>query len=362
MAKVSDAFESDEPDVEGYEKAFKEAFGKKNEEFEEIKKKKLVISLYGPVNSGKSSVVNALTGRKLADVRAIPGWTTEIKLYRLTENAYISDTPGLDDVTPKNSKRAEEFVEQDTDIIIFFINANVGASKSVVDAYQKLHSLDKPIIVVLNKIDTLELDEQRDIEQHIQDVMKVKAVPISAKKNIGIDLLHLEIIEILESKGKDLLYLKVSKFKDEEVDKWITSATIAAAGAAVIPIPGADMPILTGIQVGLAMKIAYIYNCEVTKEDVMQLVAATVTGGIGRQIFRWGIQGMKGLGWAGGPLTEGPVMILAASVAASVTYGFGHACKAYYKGGMTLDLKEVGKIFREMQKRRQKSDENGQQN
>ena len=171
---------------------------KKSEEFEELKKKKLVISLYGPVNSGKSSVVNALTGQKLADVRAIAGWTTEVKLYRLTENAYISDTPGLDDIAEEHSKRAEEFVEQDAHIIIFFLNASVGTPKSAVDAYNKLHSLGKPIIVVLNKIDTIELDEQKDIEQQIQDVMRVRAVPISAKKNIGIDLLHREVMEILE--------------------------------------------------------------------------------------------------------------------------------------------------------------------
>ena len=183
---------------------------KASEEFEEPKKKKLVISLYGPVNSGKSSVVNALTGQKLADVRAIAGWTTEVELYHLTENAYISDTPGLDDITEENSKRAEEFVEQDSHIIIFLLNASVGTPKSAVDAYNKLHSLGKPIIVVLNKIDTIELDEQRDIEQQIQDVMSVKAVPISAKKNIGIDLLHREIMEILESKGKDLLTTRIA--------------------------------------------------------------------------------------------------------------------------------------------------------
>ena len=361
MAKVTAAPEADEPDFEGYEKAIEESIEEKSKEFEELKKKKLVISLYGPVNSGKSSVVNALTGQKLADVRARAGWTTEVALYRLTENAYISDTPGLDDITEENSKRAEEFVEQDADIIIFFLNASVGTPKSAVDAYNKLHSLGKPIIVVLNKIDTIELDEQRDIEQQIQDVMSVKAVPISAKKNIGIDLLHREIMEILESKGKDLLYVKTSKFKDKQADVWINGAAVSAAGVGAIPIPIADMPLLTGIQVGLAMKIAYIYDCEVTKEDVMQLVAATVTGGLGRQIFRWGIQGMKGLGWVGGPLTEAPVVALAGIVAASVTYGFGHACKTYYKGGMTLDLKEVGKIFRKMQKKRQKSEEDKQQ-
>ncbi len=342
-----------EPDFEAYEKALDESFERESEKFEEIKKQKLIMALYGSVNSGKSSTINALTGRKLADVRAVAGYTKEIQLYPFSKDVYITDTPGLEDINEENSARAKEFVEKDTDIILFFLNAGVGASKPTVDAYNELQALGKPIIAVLNKIDILTPDEQEEMEQDIKDKMGVKVVPISARDNIGIDVLHRNIVEILESQGKDLLYLKVSNFKEEQVDKWITGATISAAGLGAIPIPAADMIPLTALQVGLAMKIAFIYECEVTKKDVMQLVAATVTGNIGRQIYRWGIQGLKAAGWLGGPLGEGAVMAVAAGVAASVTYGFGHACKAYYKSGMTLDLDGVGDIFRDMAKQHQ---------
>lgn len=342
-----------EPDFEAYKKAFDESFERESKKFEEIKKKELIIALYGSVNSGKSSTINALTGQKIADVKAVAGWTPDVKLYPFKENVWISDTPGLEDINEENSARAEEFVEKDADIILFFINAGVGASKPTVDAYNELQDLGKPIIVVLNKIDILTLDEQGEMEQDIKDKMGVKVVPISARNNTGIDVLHRNILEILESVGKELLYLKVSKYKDEQVDKWITGATISAAGLGAIPIPGADMIPLTALQVGLAMKIAFIYECEVTKKDVMQLVAATVTGSVGRQIYRWGIQGLKAAGWVGGPISEVPVMVVAAAVAASVTYGFGHACKAYYKSGMTLDLDGLGDIFRDMAKQHQ---------
>ena len=136
-----------EPDFEAYEKAFEESFTNESKKFEEIKKQKLIISLYGTVNSGKSSTINALTGQKLADVKAVAGYTKEIKLYEFKENVYITDTPGLDDINEENSARAQEFVEEDTDIILFFFNAGVGAAKSTVDAYKKLQLLRKPIIV-----------------------------------------------------------------------------------------------------------------------------------------------------------------------------------------------------------------------
>ena len=356
MAKKNNSDDSQfEPDFGAYEKAFEESFTTESKKFEAIKKLKLIISMYGTVNSGKSSTINALTGQKLADVKAVAGYTKEIMLYEFKKNVYITDTPGLDDINEENSARAQEFVEEDTDIILFFCNAGVGAAKSTVDAYNKLQLLDKPIIVVLNKIDMLTPEEKKEMEQDIKEKTGATVVPISARDNIGINVLHRNIVEILESKGKDLLYLKVSKLKDEQVDKWIKGAAVSAAGLGAIPIPAADMIPLTALQVGLAMRIAFIYECEVTKKDVMQLVAATVTGGLGRQIYKLGIQGLKGLGWFGGPFGAGAVMVVAAGVAASVTYGFGHACKAYYKSGMTLELDGVGEIFRNMQKQYKKN-------
>ncbi len=64
-------------------------------------------------------------------------------------------------------------------------------------------------------------------------------------------------------------------------------------------------------------------------------------------VVRWAITALKAVGWfPGGQLIEAAVAAIAATVAASLTYGFGLACNAYYKSGMTLDLGEVGEIFK----------------
>ena len=224
------------------------------------------MALYGSVNSGKSTTINALTGRKLADVKAIAGYTEEIQLYRFSKNVYIADTPGLEDINEEKSKLTQKFIERDTDIILFFFNGGVGASKSTVDAYKGLQALGKPIIAVLNKIDSLKLDAQKEMEQDIKDKTGAKLVPISARDNIGIDVLHRSIVEILEFQGNDLFFFKVSKFKEEQVDKWIKDAADDAMSLATIPIPGVDLMPLTRLQVGLAMKVAFIYECQVKKK------------------------------------------------------------------------------------------------
>ena len=52
------------------------------------------------------------------------------------------------------------------------------------------------------------------------------------------------------------------------------------------------------------MKIAYIYDCQVNKSDIMQLIASTIMGSFSKQAYKVAITAMKGLGWLGGPILE----------------------------------------------------------
>ncbi|MGH4050008.1 MAG: GTPase [Clostridium sp.] len=342
---------------EFYKEQFEESFDNENLKYEEITKSKLIISLIGDVNSGKSSTINALTGRKLSDVSAFAGETKDVKFYKYSDNVFIEDTPGLNDINQEVSRKAVESVDKDSDIIMLFFNAAVGASKPIVDTYHRLKKLNRPIIIVLNYIDIwyengrlTDYESYNTVISQIESETGQKVIPISARKNINIDKLSNKIVESLQYEGKDLLFLKISRYKEENVKGWINGAAVSAFGIGLIPIPGADIIPLTTLQVALALRIAYIYNCKATKNDVMSLVGSTITGSFGKQLFKLGIQSLKGLGWLGGPLGEGAVMALAGAVASSVTFAFGWACNAYYKSGMQMDLGEMGQIFKDKYK------------
>ncbi|WP_283154149.1 GTPase [Guptibacillus hwajinpoensis] len=339
-------------DEKNYKKKFSDEFDKKEAMFEEVIQKELVISLLGDVNVGKSSTINALTGKKLSDVSSYAGHTKEVSLHRYSENVVIADTPGLQDINEETSKKAEDFISNDTDIILFFFNASVGPTQNMIKTFNSLKKLNKPIITVLNKIDIwyegkvlVEEEDYETIVNQIEKETRQEVIPISSKKNFHIDVLNNEILNVLEDEGKDILFLKVSKYKENKVKAWINGASITSFGIGVIPVPGADIIPLTSLQVSLAMRIAYIYDCKASKKDVMSLIGATVTGSLGKQLFKYGIQALKGLGWFGGPFGTGATATLGGSIAASITYGFGWACNAYYKNGMNLDLSEVGEVY-----------------
>ena len=343
---------------QGYEDAFKKAYDEKHEEFENISNQKLIISLIGSVNAGKSKTINALTGIDYTEVKARAGWTKEVSLYELSKGAFIADTPGLFDIDADVSKKASDFVENSADIILYFLNAGVGVTKHDKMAFEEITALGKPTVVVLNKIDALEKDEVTDVITQVREEFGVFPIPISSKTGEGIQNLNNEIIKILETNGKDLIFIKVSKYKEQSVKKWINLATSAAFGVGALPIPGSDIILLSGIQTTLALKIAFIYDCKPSKEDVMKIVASTVTGGIGKQVTKWAITALKAAGWIpGAQLLEVAISAIAASVAASLTYAFGWACNAYYKSGMTLELGEVGKIFNEQYEMHKKEKE-----
>lgn len=333
-----------------FQDAFNKDFEKKKKEVDELFAQKLVISLIGDVNVGKSSTINALTGKKLSEVGNYAGLTTEVHPFEYDENVIIADTPGLSDINEKVSEKATEYVHKDADIILFFFNAAVGPTKPLIDMYNGLKKLNKPIILIINKADIMDEDEKDVMIKQIKDTTGQTAIAISAKKNINIDELNTAIYDILEKTGKELIFLKVSKYKESKVKIWINGASATSFGIGVIPIPGADVLPLTGLQTSLALKIAYIYNCKVSKEDIMSLMASTITGGIGKQLFKWGVQGLKGLGWFGGPFGAAAIAALAGTIAASITYGFGWACNAYYKSGMEIELGELGEIYKKKYK------------
>lgn len=338
-------------DSQGYEEAVARNVEGEIEKFKKEVQSKLVISLIGDANAGKSLTINALTGRKLSSVNAKSGWTQIIELHPfVTEGGedivLIADTPGLHDTaTPELALKAEQFVEKDADIILFFVNAASNRSPEEANSFRAVLALGKPTIVVFNKIDTIEEESINDVVADLKKRFGYQIViPISAKKGTNVKALNDKILEILGEKGKDLLFLKISRYKEDKVRAWVRGAAIAAAGIGAIPLPGADIVPLTSLQVALCLKIAYIYNCQINKGDVMNLISSTVTGLVGRTIFR---EGIKFLGDLFGPVTATVSAGVAAAIAGSMTWGLGWAANAYYKSGMTIDLGEVAEIYKQ---------------
>jgi len=346
---LKQVWEDWELDGEGYISGIDQALDEKIPELEEALSKSLVISLFGNVNAGKSSLLNKITGIKYTDISPIPGWTKHVNLYPFPgfKNVKIADTPGLEDITEEVAERAEEFVQKDSDIVLFVLNATVGITRAEKQAFDSLRSQEYPLVVVLNKIDLLKPKDRDilipDLKEKLNLGEEIPFCATSAETGEGIDELIMIISEILETVGKDLLFAKIVREKDKIVDKWIWGAILSAAAIGAIPIPGSDIIPLTILQTGLIIKIAHVYGVKISKGDARLFISQVIVGGTGKTIFRQLVKGIALLF----PPGAVAVAVIAAGVAGAMTYALGKVAKAYFKSGERIPVPELQRIYEE---------------
>lgn len=128
------------------------------------------IGIFGRRNAGKSSLINALTGQKLAIVSDVKGTTTDpvskaMELLPLGPVVMI-DTPGLDDEGELGAKRIEKAMQvlRKTDIALLVADAAEGLDESDRALLDRIRAMQLPYLVVYNKCD--EADCPVEDEQH----------------------------------------------------------------------------------------------------------------------------------------------------------------------------------------------------
>lgn len=118
-----------------------------------------VISFFGCVNAGKSSVVNKVTNQQLSIVSEKEGTTTDpvIKSMELLPIGPVSicDTAGLNDTTELGKLRLEKTYEvlRKTDIAVVVIDGTVGKTQHDEALIEQIKARNIPYIVCYNKCD-----------------------------------------------------------------------------------------------------------------------------------------------------------------------------------------------------------------
>ena len=160
---------------------------------------RLHIALFGRSNSGKSSLINALTGQDTALVSNIPGTTTDpvskaIELHGIGPCVLI-DTPGFDDEGALGEMRIERTLKaiERTDIALLLCEKKDLQMEK--EWMQQLKAKNIPVILILNKADIRE--NVSSIVAHIESELQQKPIVVSAQKAKGLEDIRLGILEKL---------------------------------------------------------------------------------------------------------------------------------------------------------------------
>ena len=160
---------------------------------------RLHIALFGRRNSGKSSLINALTGQDTALVSDIPGTTTDpvskaMELHGIGP-CVIIDTPGFDDEGTLGEMRIERTLKaiERTDIALLCCEESELQVEK--EWMQQLKAKNIPVILILNKTDIRK--NIPSIIEEIESVLLQKPVAVSAKDKKGLEDIRLAILEKL---------------------------------------------------------------------------------------------------------------------------------------------------------------------
>jgi [FeFe] hydrogenase H-cluster maturation GTPase HydF len=160
---------------------------------------RLHIILVGRRNSGKSSLMNVLTGQHVAIVSDMPGTTTDpvvkaMEIHGIGPCAFI-DTAGIDDDSGLGSQRVEATLKalQKADVAILVCEAGQGEVLSVWSA--KLKAMKIPVIPLLNKADLL-VDAEGEAK-NMERRYGVRPIVVSAMTGQGIDRMRKALIEVM---------------------------------------------------------------------------------------------------------------------------------------------------------------------
>ena len=162
---------------------------------------RLHIALFGKRNSGKSSLINALTGQDTAIVSDTAGTTTDLvskamEIHGIGPCLFI-DTPGFDDEGELGEMRIARTLKaiEKTDIALLLCEDD--ALSCEYEMWKQLKEKNIPVILILNKMDIRE--NAVELAGHMEQQFNIRPLLVSAKEGTGIEEIRQAILEKLPS-------------------------------------------------------------------------------------------------------------------------------------------------------------------
>ncbi|MEE9397462.1 MAG: DUF697 domain-containing protein [Methylococcales bacterium] len=343
-----------------------------------------VFWLLGKTQSGKTSIIRAITGDSRATIGdGMRPLTRTANLYSFPsqETCLIKflDTRGLGEVDYDPTDDLNAFQKQ-AHMLLVVMKAMDPSQESVVKTVRKIskRSPHWPVIVVQTCLHEGYLPVQnRHLDPYpYDDVPWPDSIPpdlarsLTWQRNLfkGIDARFVAVDFTLPEDGYDPIFYGLESLWntiEETLPQGIASVlrnaeetredlhdlysktahphiiaySLVAGAAGAIPLPVADIPVVTAIQAKLVQSIASLYDYPLTRKNLGKLGAAfglSLAGNIGRR------QVVKLIPWYGSAVSS---LITAAS-----TYALGKAMATYItysRKGMATDPKVFREIYRE---------------
>ena len=171
------------------------------------------IAFFGRVNSGKSSLINAITNQDVSIVSNVEGTTTDVvkKTMEILPlgPVVLIDTAGIDDNSNLGALRKEKTFKtlDKTDIAIIVVDINKGLTNYENDLVELLKNKKIPYLIVYNKL---------DLSSKTLDIKENELI-VSAKTKENIEFLKEKIASFYKKEGKKEKHILENKIAQNDI-------------------------------------------------------------------------------------------------------------------------------------------------
>ena len=223
------------------------------------------IALVGPARTGKSSLFGTILRQQLEPSTSI---------------FKIVDTQGLEEYLGFEARKGMLEEIENADVVLLILDGRYALSDSTLRMYEHLRTLNKTLLVVLNKMDLVE---------HPAEAVK------AAKKQLQTNVFSASIFQeetidkllkaIVASNTRALYPLTQSfpEFRRTICNGIVTQTAFAAAIVGAIPIPVSDLLPITAIQTAMLLKIARAFGYPLNRTRARELVPMLGAGALVRE-------------------------------------------------------------------------------
>ncbi|MFR9607941.1 MAG: [FeFe] hydrogenase H-cluster maturation GTPase HydF [Rikenellaceae bacterium] len=155
---------------------------------------RLHVAIFGRRNSGKSSLINAITGQDTSLVSAIAGTTTDavakaMELHGIGACLMI-DTPGFDDEGELGAGRISRTLKSMEHADVALLLCEEGDLEAEAEWLKALRERETPTIAIVNKIDARSADEVAALSRLVEERLGLTPLLLSAKSGVDIEVIR----------------------------------------------------------------------------------------------------------------------------------------------------------------------------
>ena len=284
---------------------------------EKLQHSEIHIAAFGRVGTGKSSLLNALLGRKVFSTSPLHGETRIQQRSQWdsanSDHVVLIDTPGIDELEGEAREELANSVARIADIVLMVCEGDL--TETELTAVRSLAARQRPLLLVLNKSDRYSKSELRSLLAHLKkrcelyiepdNILSVSADPrpepvirvdeagneerSHRPRTPDIGGLKTRLWSILEKEGKTLAALNAALFTSE-LDGRIASKIVLARKTvaekiirnyclakglvvAVNPVPAADLLAAAGTDVAMVIHLGNVYGFAAIQNRGQQIIA-----------------------------------------------------------------------------------------